>query len=283
MLISYQPYSYGEKMKFLPVFLVLCGLTSQVYAQETLDFLPDSPLPSLEDAKPEQPASEDPILESEQAATNSEDEFELHIFLNEPVGTHASLEVQNVTVLVQKPLVETKRVGGREVKETRYVTLPVVKGVKSVTAGATIIDCDSIEIQVKTDEDAKVIYEFEIHGKLRLRNGNSKIEAKSAKLSDGKLTLTDVSATTGDINMKSSEVVIDLTVGSFRIGDYQTDPIRSGLSPIPSNGYEPTPAPFYNGAGVDDFAPAFPGATIPPGSTTSGVPEKATLRPMPVY
>lgn len=277
-------------MKLLPAFLVLCSLATQAYAQEEpLDTLP-STIPNPNRVERGQPAPKELKSANEQGkqeATATETEFKLHIFLNEPVGTHASLELRNIQIQVQKPVVESKMIDGQEIKETRYVTVQVVKAVESVTAGATIIDCDAMEVQVKADDDAQVSYEFEIQGHLRLRNGNSKIGAQSAKLTDGKLTLTDVTAITGGINMKSSEVVIDLNVNSLRIGDYQTDPIRSNLVPIPNNGYAPTPdqspAPFNNGTGSDDFAPAFPGATIPPASAIQRAPEKATLRSMPVY
>lgn len=272
--------------------LILCSLATQTYAQEEpLDTIP-SFIPNSNGAIPDQPAPKEPKSASEQdkqEATATETEFKLHIFLNEPVGTQASLELKNVVIQVQKPVVETKRVGGQDIKETRYVTVQVVKSVKSVTAGATIIDCDAIEVQVNSDEDAKLNYEFEIQGHLQLRNGNSKIEAQSAKLSDGKLTLTEVTATTGGIKMQSTEVVIDLDVGSFRIGDYQTDPVRSDLVPIPNNGYAPgyrptpalSPVPFYDGAGADDFAPPFPGATIPPRSFNPSATDEAPLRSLP--
>lgn len=182
-------------------------------------------------------------------------DFKLRVFLNEPLGTHAALQTRTVQAVVARPFVETRLVDGRQIQVTRSVSEVVNKTIQSVTDGATVIECDSMNIEVNTVDNTKVAYEFTIDGQLKLLNGSSELKADYAKFGNGKLTLSNVVGKTAGIKMKSAEVVIEMDVNSLRIGDYVPGKGPYSLLPIPFDGTPQTqPEPNYPSA--DNFSPS---------------------------
>lgn len=183
--------------------------------------------------------------EKESAEPNEEWKPAFRVFLNEHPGTFGQLESRTVMKHQTRTVYESVRQSGQTLRIPRAVVQAEQQVVESVTSGVSLIDCDAIDVHVKTGENESKTFEFDIKGSLRLRNGTSVISAKSAKLSEGKLTLTDVSIENGELSITSTEVVLELTVTNLRIGD-ASQPLRIPVTPD---------VPAYGAPGLSPFSP----------------------------
>ncbi len=182
----------------------------------------------------------------------------MRLFLNEASGGQASLVSQTAHVAQTRMVTEEVRQGNKTVKVPRQVTAFAPKSIEVVTPGATLIDCDDVDVRVSLTEDGTKKFEFDINAQLILRYGDTIIEASSAQCIDGKLTLTNATVESNGVKMTSSELVMELAVENLRIGSVEAAraaPVPQ--APTPFLG-EPNGQPFFN-----ESAPNFPSASIP--------------------
>ncbi|QDT32566.1 hypothetical protein [Thalassoglobus polymorphus] len=181
----------------------------------------------------------------------------MRLFLNEASGGQASLVSQTAHVAQTRMVIEEVRQGNKTVKVPRRVTAFAPKSIEVVTPGATLIDCDDVDVRVSLTEDGTKKFELEISAQLILRYGATVIEASSAQFIDGKLTLTNATVESNGVKMTSSELVMELAVENLRIGSVEA----AGAAPVlqPATPFQdPNAQPFYDGS-----APKFPSASIP--------------------
>lgn len=235
---------------------------------------PSLPFPSSV-PKPVQtlPSVVDEAPEAESGVPKVEDKKDewapaMRVFLNEAFGVQTVAQYKTVIRKVPVTRYKPTQKNGKVIHVPVTTMQEVSQVVRSVTAGTTIIDCDDVNVQVSTSEEGPKVFEFEIKGKLRLQNGSTLIEAKSAKLVDGKLTLTDVTLNTDSMKMTCTELVLDLKVRTLRVGEV-TEPT---LTPTPLT---PIPSPGRGGAPSLGFSPlssnsSFSAPMPTPASTFSG-------------
>ncbi len=234
--------------------VVAQGTFAQDKKAEPIPLRPFSPPPALQ-SEPFQPepvpvlsAAEDeaPVDESESPyREEKKDEWTpaMRVFLNEAPGVQATVQ-NTVTYIDQiKTVFETVMRNGKAIRTPRQVTQKVARAVRTVTADVTVIDCDDVNVQVSTSEKGAKAFEFEIKGELQLQNGSTLIEAKSAKLVDEKLTLTDVTLSTDSMKMTCTELVLNLKVNALRVGEV-TEPVAPKVNPLPGQDPFSTPQPI---------------------------------------
>ncbi len=183
----------------------------------------------------------------------------MRLYLNEPTGEKAALRAQTAHVAQRKTVIESVLQGNKTVNIPRQVTAFQPQRIEVVTHGAVLIDCDDVDLQVKLAEAGSKSFAFEIKDQLVLRYESTIIEASSAKLAAGKLTLTDASIISNQVKMTSAELVMNLEVENLRIGNAEPTGEIPSLQPTPFPGGSDG-GPF--GSNSTSFAPV-PNSTPP--------------------
>ena len=193
---------------------------------------------ALPDTADEESAPDFDEAAEEEATTEDAWKPALNVILNQPAAASPTqaMALRQVTVQIYKPVKERGSVKMRPVHETRQIL--------TISGGVTLIRCDDIDVSISHDGENAGNYEFEINGQLELRNASVTIEAESAALKDGELTLKTVTLKSPHTTLKSDEVKLDLTVTSLRIGEpidlSSPEATPSTLEPIPARStYQP--------------------------------------------